>query len=85
MKETDAIDYLEEYLGGKRELERVEELHGFPPCPMCDQQLSLRPMPDSKETYWHCTLCLTQWETPDLIEALNDNLEIANKLEETDA
>lgn len=57
--------------------DRIEVICGFPPCPMCDKQLSLRNMPDEGETYWHCTRCGTQWRTPDLIEALNQVLELA--------
>ena len=53
-------------------MDRIEVLHGNPPCPQCNKLLSLRPMPDYKETYWHCTGCDTQWTTPDLITALND-------------
>lgn len=54
----------------------MDALHGYPPCPVCDQQLKLRSMPDFGETYWHCATCGTEWGTPDLIEALEQNEEI---------
>jgi len=53
-------------------MDRIEVLHGTPPCPECNRLLHLRSMPDAGETYWHCTGCGTQWSTPDLIIALND-------------
>ena len=55
----------------------MEALHGFPPCPICDEQLHLRHMPDKGETPWYCKKCGTQWETPDIIEALNQIEDLA--------
>lgn len=51
----------------------IDTIKGFPPCPMCFELLSLRSMPGLNETHWHCKHCGTQWATPDLIQALNDN------------
>ena len=62
-------------------MELIKVLTGFPPCPFCDSSLDLRQMPDYGETRWHCPKCGTQWETGELISALNDNIILANELD----
>ena len=62
-EDIDTYDYDED---GK-----VTVIKGFPPCPICFEILSLRGMPDVGESRWYCKSCGTQWDTPDLIKAMN--------------
>ena len=55
----------------------MEVIEGFPDCPECDALLHLREMPDAGETRWYCPKCNTQWDTPELIEALDFNETVA--------
>ena len=56
---------------------RIGVIEGYPSCPECHRRLHLRSMPDAGESRWYCDAvplgCGTQWETADLIQALNDN------------
>lgn len=36
-------------------------------CPDCSRKLSLRAMPGTGETHWHCTGCRKDWPTQELI------------------
>ena len=56
--------------------DKIEVLTGAPPCPMCTAILKMRSMPDVGEGHWYCR-CGTEWETPDLIVALNQIEELA--------
>ena len=66
------------------ELEQINYLSGYPNCPACDTLLTLRSMPKPDETYWYCTGCGTQWETPDIIAGLNQNAAIVWALGDTE-
>lgn len=58
----------------------IDQLHGPPPCPFCNTQLSHRDIPLGEgESRWHCKICLTEWNIMDLLEALNDNEELAEQ------
>lgn len=57
--------------------EQIETIAGFPPCPICDEVLKLRSMPDAGEKHWHCPACKTEWDVLELIEALNQIEELA--------
>lgn len=54
--------------------DHIEYLTDWSSCPVCGDTLKLRPTPDFGETYWHCVSCLTQWDTFDLIDAINTEL-----------
>ena len=72
-----------------RPIKTISCLQGTPSCPDCGTVLVLRPMPhwdkvrDKIESRWYCPneSCNDQWETGDLIEAINNNIvqEIANE------